>query len=446
MARKHITTWIRQDHGQSIVVVVISMTLIIAVAAFAVDVGLWLEKHHQAQVTADAAALAAANYMSNGGTAGSAVGYAETYASDNNLPITDSNVVVDTANKTVAVTVPTTGPRVFAGIALGSGPSISARAVASWRLQDCSVAGSNCAFIYAGDNVCSGNTGVTDTLNGGTINHGITIAKSGTGNSQAITGDVISASSITTDVNGNPHFGVAVYSDATGCGSYSTRGNAPTPNSPNPYSNMYPRAVTSLFPIDYRLIYAACGATSTKFGVVQCDPNTHYPTYCTQVGVSTVSVVTTNAIYCNAGSSGTPGDPSTWNGTINVSSGGNATFIAGTVDISIGNSTLGPAAGNQLLAYGAECNASTTPPATCPTTGATTTTSPAIALTYGGNGTVTGDLFAPAGVIDTGGAGTPSITGFLEGWDIVYNARGTATGEGPPVTNDANFTGDYLIQ
>ena len=48
---------------QSVVVVVISMTLIFAVAAFAIDVGQWFAKHHQAQVSADAAALAAANCL-----------------------------------------------------------------------------------------------------------------------------------------------------------------------------------------------------------------------------------------------------------------------------------------------------------------------------------------------------------------------------------------------
>jgi hypothetical protein len=107
------------------------------------------------------------------------------------------------------------------------------------------------------------------------------------------------------------------------------------------------------------------------------------------------------------------------------------------------NSTLGPAANNALLAYGAECNA--TLPSTCPATH-TTTTNPVISLTSSGNATISGDLFAPAGVIDSNLGGTPSLTGFLEGWDAVYIVNGTVVGQGPPVTNTVTFLGDFLIQ
>jgi hypothetical protein len=424
------------------------MTLIIGVAALAIDVGSWLVTRHHAQVAADAAALAGANCMAAGGsvaTCSSGNTAPSTVVSDNGFSSPPDVEFNQPASGDITVAVSGSGSTTFASAVGIKSPSISARAVASWQQQDCTAAGSSCAFIYAGDNICSGTTGVTDTINGGTVNHGISISKSGTGNSPGIKGDVISASDITTNTNGNPTFGAAVFSNGTGCQSLPTSPPPPTPTSPSPYSAMYQRAVSTQLPIDYRLIYSACGTVSTKFGNVKCING--YPSYCTLAdeGISSITTLDSNAVYCNAGTSTTPGDPSTWNGTTSYSGSGNATFIAGEVDLTIGNSSLAPAANNQLLAYAAECNASSPTPSTCSSAG-TATTKPAVTLTYGGNGTVSGDIFAPAGVIDTGGAGTPTVTGFLEGWDVVYNAKGTAVGQGPAVTSTATFIGDTLIQ
>lgn len=454
----------REERGQSLVVIVIAMTLIVAVAALAIDASSWFAKHHQAQVTADAAALAAANYMGTAIAAGTAPATASptgtttavSYASRNGLPISSGNVTIDTGGQTVTVTVPTTGSLFFAGISLGSGPSISAHATASWKIQDCTSAGSDCAFAYAADNVCSGNTGVTSSA--GTTQHGITISKSGTGNNGgvSITGDVVSASNITLNVNGNPQFtGSAAYSNATGCLPSSPSSLAP------PFANAYKEAIKTEYPIDYRTIYPACPGRSSLFGPVTCvqDPNNSsvsFPSYCTAADDSTSSALTlssvnNNDVYCDAGS-GTTTDPSTWNGTITVTAGGqggtlNATYLAGAVNLQIPSNTtnVGPAAGNKLLAYGAECNATTPPLSFCPAT-ATATTTPAISITTTGNSGISGDFFAPGGVIDAAMGGNPTLTGFLEGWDVVYNAHGTVIGEGPPVNNLVQFVGDYLIQ
>ncbi len=51
------------ESGQSLVVVVSSMTVLLGVAAFGIDAATWMAKHHQAQVVADSAALAAAQCL-----------------------------------------------------------------------------------------------------------------------------------------------------------------------------------------------------------------------------------------------------------------------------------------------------------------------------------------------------------------------------------------------
>lgn len=436
--------------GQSLVVVVIAMFAVIAIAALAIDVASWYQKHHAAQVAADASALAAANYMANGGSAGSATGTATTYAASNGLPVSSSNVTIDTVKQTVTVTVPTTGSVMFAGIDLGSSPNISGRAVATWAQQDCGAAGSNCAFMFAADPVCSGNTGVTGQFGNGngttTFSHGISVAKTGTGNTPGIKGGVISASNITTSVNGNQNWpSVATYSKGPGC----------TFSGTNPFSATYMRTVSSAFPIDYSKIFPACPGTSSLFGPVTCD-GAGYPNYCTPSAewlngttTETISSTTSNDIYCDAGT-GNKADPSTWNGTIVQNASGAATYVAGTVQFNIPtNSSVQPAnppsaPGNNLLAYAAACNASNPAPTTC--NSSPTTTSPAVSFTSSGNATVTGDIFAPAGTVYSSLGGTPTFTGFLEGWDIVYNANGTTVGQGPAITPEDQFFADYLTQ
>ena len=460
-ARRRLSSLRRDESGQSLLIVVIGLTVIVLLTAIAIDASDWFVKHHQAQVTADSAALAAAYEMSEGGTSSTATTYAETYARRNNLPITDANVNVDTSGETVTVTVPTTGPLFFAGISLGSGPSISARAVASWVIRDCSTASQSCAFAFAADPVCSNNTAVNDVGNNGPFNHGITISKTGTGSGTAIIGDVISASSITATNNGNPTYSsTAVYPLTDGTSSC-VGANSPTPAKTKPFTAVVNRAVSSAWPVDYTKIYTKCGVTSTVFGAVTCvtDPNNaalKFPSYCTaaddQTGTAavTLSSVTTNNVYCDAGT-GTPSDPNTWNGTFNVTAGGagiteDATYIAGTVDLNIpSNTTLAPAGnGGGALAYAAACNNSNPAPTTCKSTPATSL--PAVYFTSNGNATLKGDVFAPAGVIDSQLGGTPTITGFLEGWDVVYQANGTVVGQGPQNDSTGHFIADYLVQ
>ena len=120
---------IRDESGQSLVVVVSSMTVLLGVAAFGIDAATWMAKHHQAQVVADSAALAAAHCLANPGQSGSIVlngtqttvpactsgtdttdadQVAIEYAAANGLTITASNVNVNTTSDTVSVNAPAT--------------------------------------------------------------------------------------------------------------------------------------------------------------------------------------------------------------------------------------------------------------------------------------------------------------------------------------------------
>jgi hypothetical protein len=443
---------VRAEEGQSLIIVVLAMFLIIVVAALAIDLASWYQRHHNAQVAADASALAVANYMGHGGTASTATGTATSYAASNGIPISGSNVTVNTSNETVTVTVPTKGALTFAGIVLGSNPNISARAVATWARNDCGAAGSHCGFIFAGDNICSGTTNVTGAVGNqnATINHGVTIAKNGTGSGINIQGGINSNSSITTSVNGNQIFTAsAVWSGVSGC-------SGPSPSSPSPYSSAS-YGTFPPWPLNYAQIYPACVIGGTP----SCKGD-GFPPYCTIDSTSstpvTITTPVTNAVYCDAGSGPNvnPSDPSTWNGTLNISTTSqgtyDATYIAGTVNINIATgSTFGPAANvstvpdNNLLAYATACNASSPLPTTC-TASSPTTTSPAVTLNSNGNATITGDIFAPVGVIDSALGGTPSMTTFLEGWDVVYNADGTVYGGGPALDSSGQFLYDYLTQ
>jgi hypothetical protein len=328
----------------------------------------------------------------------------------------------------------------FAGIDLGATAKIFARAVATWNQSDCTATGTHCALMFAADPVCTGNTGVTAST--GTVQHGITIDKSGA--SGGIQGGVISASNITTSVNGRQTWqSTAAYSNGSGC-------TGPLPASPNPFTAAYTRSIPSTWPIDYSKIYPACSptATSSLFGSVTCDTN-GFPSYCTLSQESTAATDTisssapSNAVICDAGT-GTVSNPATWNGKIVQGNGASDTYIAGTVNISLpSNNDLSPAAGNALLAYAAACNNSTPAPTTC---ASSTTTSPAVDISFNGNGSVNGDIFAPAGTIDSHLGGNPTATTFLEGWDVVYNADGDVTGQGPLINYADQFFSDFLIQ
>lgn len=160
------------EAGQSIIIVVIAMSLIVVMAAFVISVSTWQVSHHQAQVGADAAALAAADCLANGGQSGDtctsttdttdAVTVAEQLAAANGVSLPASNVTFGSGTVTVVGTRTTTGG--FAGAVGVNSNTQSARSVATLTAGT----STNATMMFAMSNSCTALTlnGTSDTFNG----------------------------------------------------------------------------------------------------------------------------------------------------------------------------------------------------------------------------------------------------------------------------------------
>jgi Flp pilus assembly protein TadG len=212
VARKRTPSWSRDDGGQSLVLVVISMVLIVVLAAFAIDAANWFVTRHKAQVTADAMALAAANYMaSNAATSSTAAADATslaqsaTYADGSGLNPTGASVSVDTSNYTVTATVTASGSVQFASAAGIGAPTIKATAVASY------ITGLTPYALFAKDSAGDCSSGITFGNKGG-----------GGSNNDTITGGVHSNGSLFGGLGGTSTVGAISYGCPT---SGTTSGN-----------------------------------------------------------------------------------------------------------------------------------------------------------------------------------------------------------------------------
>ena len=150
--------------GQSLVIVSLSMAVMLGMSALAIDVASWYTKHHQTQVVADSAALAAANCLAhpNAGPSGAsctsntdvtdATSVAVAYAAANGVKITASQVVVDTSNDKVTVNPTASTPAMFASVFGVKNTAEAATATASYKQppgQTCGDPGQNCDFMFA---------------------------------------------------------------------------------------------------------------------------------------------------------------------------------------------------------------------------------------------------------------------------------------------------------
>ncbi|HWD70671.1 MAG TPA: pilus assembly protein TadG-related protein, partial [Solirubrobacteraceae bacterium] len=63
--RQALRSFRGDESGQSLIVIVSAMTVLLGIAAFAIDTANWMVRHHDAQVVADSAALAAAQCLAN---------------------------------------------------------------------------------------------------------------------------------------------------------------------------------------------------------------------------------------------------------------------------------------------------------------------------------------------------------------------------------------------
>ncbi|HWD86156.1 MAG TPA: pilus assembly protein TadG-related protein [Solirubrobacteraceae bacterium] len=146
--------------GQALIITALAMTLVLVISAFAIDLATWYQKHHQAQVAADSAALAAANCLANGKTNTSAGNISCSSATDaadaqsigtqiatTNLPGSNDQVTVNTTSHTVTVTSSSSPQVDFAGL-MSLHPTVNARSVASYATATADYS------VFVGNDTC----------------------------------------------------------------------------------------------------------------------------------------------------------------------------------------------------------------------------------------------------------------------------------------------------
>ncbi len=121
----------RDERGQAIVLMVLSLLVIMGMAALVLDVGNWYHTKRRLQGTADAAALAGAQLLPNDSSG--AQSQALTYANKNGGDVAGANIIVTStvlSNDTISVRARKTDAGIFSGIVGISGADIDARAKA----------------------------------------------------------------------------------------------------------------------------------------------------------------------------------------------------------------------------------------------------------------------------------------------------------------------------
>src|SRR5437763_240746 len=120
----------REEGGQVLVLAAISMTAIVAMAAFVIDVSSWYQLQRKTQAAADAGALAAAQYLPS--SPSTATSTAQTYVGKNisGATATITTPYTSDSNK-IHVTVTATAPTFFAKIFGINSVTVSADSTAS---------------------------------------------------------------------------------------------------------------------------------------------------------------------------------------------------------------------------------------------------------------------------------------------------------------------------
>jgi len=108
----------RDERGQAIVLTVLSLVVLLGMAALVLDVGSWFHQKRQLQATADAAALAGAQLLPD--DPGGASAQAVTYGSKNGGGVAGADVTVTSSratNDTISVKAKKTNAGIFSRIA-----------------------------------------------------------------------------------------------------------------------------------------------------------------------------------------------------------------------------------------------------------------------------------------------------------------------------------------
>lgn len=274
----------------------VAMLAIIVIAAVAIDISEWYSKHHQAQVSADAAALAAANCLAkqactSTATGGDAYTTATNYATTNGVPAS----TVTIAGGYVTVTTAAAAPVSFAG-AFGVHPSVSARAVASYdqTTAPANLFAQDCTPASLSQPVTSASCTVTCT------NPGITISTSG---NTTFTGAIQTNGSLSINAHNNDTLGDMLYGDPvnpTSCGAQ-TQANYTPRGASTPYGPPQEEPAFATFPDTYNTAVATsnCTAPSTYFGSGSTSGGTTTGNSTTYTGSSSLSVPAGTTIVNN---------------------------------------------------------------------------------------------------------------------------------------------------
>lgn len=402
---------LREDAGQSLILIVLAMALIVVLAAFAIDVAQWQVGHHKAQVTADAAALAAANCLASTvctstASGGDAAQRADAIANDNGFP--NSSVTLSFTSSTVKATISTSSRSVFAGFAGLTSASVSASAVASYDTNqglkwNCS---SNCLSLFAGNPKCPA-SGTTDV--------GLTLVTddSGGGN-EDITGLY---------TNGYYYNGAA-------SGSYSATDVAPG------CGNNYEKK-----PND---------TTFSTVSSVVPYPATWQQPACTDTAASwTTATISGGGVYCvssapaagacdNGGNGGYTGAGSI---TVDLSAlpAGAYEFVGPCVNLSGSQAATVTNISGQPLVYGTSNISTYATSGSMPTCSLNDGSSGTSTWLTGNNATLNGMVYDQCGTFEVTG-NSVSLDGFVEAWNIVTNKNGSVVGTGPSSPSNPQVT------
>jgi hypothetical protein len=121
----------RDERGQAIVLMTLSLVVIMGMATLVLDVGSWYHTKRRLQGTADAAALAGAQLLPNDSSG--AQSQALTYANKNGGDVAGANITVTSTvltNDTISVRARKTAPGIFSSIFGVASADIDARAKA----------------------------------------------------------------------------------------------------------------------------------------------------------------------------------------------------------------------------------------------------------------------------------------------------------------------------
>lgn len=449
------------------------MTVVIGMGSLAIDTAQWYQKRHQAQMSADAAALAAANCLANAGSGKTCTSttdttdasqVATTIAADNGVPIYG----VSYDDNHVTVTTHTNAPNTFAEVFNLGSPSVTQKSTASYSQTQSTACDESkqvvgdCLAIFGMSNVCGVDTGsvVSDI--------GVSIPANGID----IKGAIESNASLFGG-SGNT-FGLGTV--GTSCGvaplyDYLSNGTNNFAGLTAPVG----QAVRNYWPIDYSQDFPPCGGSGAP-----CNAS-GTPSFCS-ASAANFNFTSSNQpvagyIYCAYGT-GTKSAPSTWNGNISMSGGGFSgtqsnptpdTFVAGSVTMNgtyyfsaCGYSSSGYNAAScrgssgQSMPAPPLCSQASAPnPCNYPLIYATdnSTNAPACNLRLavsvcivGGASNIEGDIFASAGsLLPPNGSGTIYFVGgsqsttFLEAYNVIW-VNGSAIGDGPNASGTSTTT------